>query len=41
MKRERIIEAVRLFRRNRNTGDDELHPMTARRIDDENLTVKV
>ena len=34
VKRERVIEAVRLFRRGRNAGDDELHPMAALGIDD-------
>lgn len=29
VKRERVIEAVRLFRRCRNAGDNELRPMAA------------
>jgi len=41
VKRERIIQPVRLFRRGRNRGHDELHPMTAGRIDDEHLTVEI
>lgn len=41
VKRERVIEAVRLFRRNRNAGDDKLHPMAAFGIDNENLAIEV
>src|SRR5690554_6436024 len=41
VKRERIIEAVRLLRGCRNAGDDELHPMAALGIDKEHLSVEV
>src|SRR5690606_41671912 len=41
VQRERVIEAVRLFRRCRNAGDDELHPMAALGIDNEHLPVEV
>src|SRR5690606_40705168 len=40
VKRERIIETVRLFRRGRNAGDDELHPIAAFGIDKEHLSVE-
>lgn len=41
VKRERVVKAVRLFRRGRNARDDKLHPMTAFGIDDEYLAVEI
>src|SRR5690606_29903614 len=41
VKRERVIETMRLFRRGRNAGDNEIHPMAALGIDKEHLSVEV
>src|SRR5690606_8632500 len=41
VKRERIIETVRLFRRGRNASDDELHPIAALGTDKEHPPIKV
>src|SRR5690606_11772289 len=41
VKRERVIETVRLFRRCRDAGDNELHPIAALGIDKEHLSVEV
>lgn len=41
VKRERVIEVVRLLRRSRNTGDDELDPEAAFGVDDKHLAVEI
>jgi len=41
VKRERLVEVVRLLRRDGNPRDHELHPMTAIHVHDEYLSVEV
>jgi hypothetical protein len=41
MESQRVIQPVRLFRRCRHKSDDKFHPMAARRVHHQNLTVKV
>ncbi len=41
VQRQRIVEAMRLFRRHRDARHNEPNPMAALRIDDEHLSVEI